>query len=69
VTNSGGGGSNGEELERENGVSSGREEKRGAWHRFYRGEGGRGEVGWGASWPSMEGGSNGGGRNGSSEVP
>jgi hypothetical protein len=43
VANSGdsGGGSNGEEIERENGASSG-SEKRGARRRFYRGEGGRG---------------------------
>jgi hypothetical protein len=46
VTNSGdgGGGSNDEEFEGENGASSGRKEKRGARRGFYRGEGGRGKV-------------------------
>jgi hypothetical protein len=41
VTNSGDGGvgSNSEEFEGENGASSGRKEKRGARHGFYRGEG------------------------------
>jgi hypothetical protein len=48
VANSGdsGGGSNGEELEGENGASSGRKEKREELG-FYRGEGGRGKVGRG----------------------
>jgi hypothetical protein len=40
----GGGGSNDEELEGENGASSGRKEKRGARRGFYRGEGGRAKV-------------------------
>jgi hypothetical protein len=45
-TNSGdsGSGSSGEEIERENGASSGREEKRGARRPIYREEGGRGKV-------------------------
>ena len=46
----GGGGSNGEELEGENGASSGRKEKGGARRGFYRGEGGSGKFGWGSQW-------------------
>jgi hypothetical protein len=67
----GGGGSNGEDLERENGTSSGRDEKRGAWRGFYRGEGGRGNVieegreavrsSWRSLMVSMKRGINGGG--------
>jgi hypothetical protein len=45
----GSGGSNGEELKGENGASSGRKEKRGARHGFYRGGGGREKVGRGRS--------------------
>jgi hypothetical protein len=73
MANSGdsGGGSNSEELERENGTSSGREEKRGSRRGFYRGEGGRGKVAgegreatrssWWSSMASMKRGINGGG--------